>query len=229
MRSIQNTSNYPTQDNTPASMPSIDKTENVLIDHPSQVPPNEGKELDHEEASLGGSFYKGIPYVDTPDEEDDDIIKEIMAQKYRSLSALSEKLHLNKNNWADWSGCITLILHATGLWGYISGSIKKPNRLTHRESNNNWISNDELTKVILIQNVSALQLRYIDQDLPSAKVCITLKTLHQTVGFCTMLTYMRNLFCIKADKDENIPEYINKMKTLVVSLASGTASCHGPE
>ena len=62
-------------------MPSIDKTKNVPIDHSSQVPPNEG-----------------IPYVDTPDEEDDDIIKEIMAQKYRSLSILSEKLHLNENN-----------------------------------------------------------------------------------------------------------------------------------
>ena len=142
-------------------MSSIGETENIT-DHPFQVPPNEGKELDHKEASFGESFYKGIPYVNTFDEEDDDIIKEIMAQKYRSLSTLSEKLHLNENNWADWSQCITPILHTTGLWGYISGSIKKPNRLTYCESNNNWISNNKLAKVILIQNVSALQLHHID-------------------------------------------------------------------
>jgi hypothetical protein len=33
-------------------MPSIDKTENIFIDNPFQVPPNEGKELDHEKAFL---------------------------------------------------------------------------------------------------------------------------------------------------------------------------------
>ena len=84
-------------------MPFIDKIENILIDHPSQVPLNEGKELDHEEASFRGSFYKGIPYVNTSDEKDDDVIKEITAQKYRFLSVLSEKLHINENNWANWS------------------------------------------------------------------------------------------------------------------------------
>jgi gag-polypeptide of LTR copia-type len=193
----------------------IEETDNVFINDHSQVPPNEGEEPEHEEAS------SRVLYVDAPNEEDDDdddIIKEITAQKYRSLSALSEKLHLNENNWADWSQRITPILCATSLWEYINGSIKKPNRLLHHESNNNWISNDKLAKVILIQNVAAPQLCHIDQDQTFAKVWIALKTLHQTTRFHTTLTYMRNLFCMKAEEDENIPEYINKMKTLVEEI-----------
>ena len=79
MHLIQNTLNYFIWDSTFTFMPSIDKTENILIDHPSQVPLNEGEELDHEKASFRGSFYKGIPYMNTSDEKDDNIIKEITA------------------------------------------------------------------------------------------------------------------------------------------------------
>ena len=75
-------------------MSSVHETDNVLIDDPSQVPPNEGEEPDREEAS------PRVPYVDAPDDDDDndddDIIKEITAQKYKSLSALVRNYILMK-------------------------------------------------------------------------------------------------------------------------------------
>jgi hypothetical protein len=58
----------------------------------------------------------------------DDEIKEIKPTKYMAISALNEKHYLNKNNWADWSRRIILILCASGLYKYVLGQLVRPNR-----------------------------------------------------------------------------------------------------
>jgi hypothetical protein len=55
----------------------------------------------------------------------------------------------------------------------------------------------------------------VDQEKNAKDVWTSLISLHQATGFRTVLTYMRTFYTMRAAEDENIPEYINKMKTIV--------------
>ena len=65
-----------------------------------------------------------------------------------------------------------------------------------------------------------MQLHHVGQALSLAKVWIQLKTLHQPTGYCTALMYMCTLYHIEASEEENIPDFINKIKKLVNEINS---------
>ena len=43
-------------------------------------------------------------------------------------------------------------------------------------------------------------------------------SLYQATRFQTVLTYMKKLYTMGAEDDENIPEYINKMKSIIEDI-----------
>ena len=63
-----------------------------------------------------------------------------------------------------------LILKVCKVWDYIDGSIEHPNSTTNRDSVENWEINNELAKLIVLQNVKSAQLCHVGQALSSAKV-----------------------------------------------------------
>jgi hypothetical protein len=69
-----------------------------------------------------------------------------------------------------------------------------------------------------MQNISKDQLQYIDQKLNAAQVWESITSLHQATGFCTGVTWLRTLYSMRAAEDEDIPEFINKMKTLIADI-----------
>jgi Txe/YoeB family toxin of Txe-Axe toxin-antitoxin module len=153
------------------------------------------------------------------DEEEEQVIKvnthikEIRPNKYGGLTTLNE--HLDEKNWPTWSRRIISILRVCKVYDYVNGTELKPNPATDPDSATNWETNDDYAKLLLLQNVTNAQLRHIDQEKTSTEVWKALISLHQARGFRTALTRMRTFYSTRATEDENIPDYINKMKTLV--------------
>ena len=143
-------------------------------------------------------------------------IDKIKPNKYM-LSNLKEPL--TKHNWSDWTRRIILILDICDLWEYVNGNICKPNHRIDRTGAKNWHSNNKLAKVLVLQNISKSQLQHIkQQDQSAAEIWKTIMSLYQATGFRTTLTYMKKLYTMQAEDDENIPEYINKMKAIIEDI-----------
>jgi len=120
------------------------------------------------------------------------VIKKIKTNKYLSLSNLKDQL--GENNWADWSRRLTLVLEVCKVWEYVSGLIPQPNKQLKLTSANNWTLNDNLAKLLNLQNISKSQLQHINQKQTLAKVWESITYLHQAMRFHTGLTYMRKLY-----------------------------------
>jgi hypothetical protein len=106
------------------------------------------------------------------------------------------------------------------VYDYVKGTIRKPKREIYPVSAQNWDVNNEYAKLLLVQNVSSEQLQHINQEQNASEVWKSLIDLQQARGFRTALTCMRTLYTMRASEDENILDYINKMKTLVDEINS---------
>jgi len=110
-------------------------------------------------------------------------------------------------------------LDVCDLWEYVNRNICKPNHGTDPTGAKNWCSNDKLAKVLVLQNISKSQLQHIkQQDQSAAEIWKTITSLYQATGFQTALTYMKKLYTMRAEDNENIPEYINKMKAIIEDI-----------
>ena len=89
---------------------------------------------------------------------EEEFIEEIKPSKYMNMATLKESHHLEENNWANWSRCMIPILKVCKVWGYINGTIDCLNERINQKSASNWDVNDELAKLIILQNVKATQL-----------------------------------------------------------------------
>ena len=115
---------------------------------------------------------------------------------------------------------MTPILKVCKVWGYIDGMIEHPDLTTNQYSAENWDINNKLAKLIVLQNIKSTQLHYVGQALFLAKVWTQLKTLHQPTGYCTVLVYMHTLYHLETLEEENISDFINKMKKLIDEINS---------
>jgi len=110
-------------------------------------------------------------------------------------------------------------LDVCNLWEYVNGNICEPNHRIDPIGAKNWQSNDKLTKVLVLQNISKSQLQHIkQQDQSTAEIWKTITALYQATGFRTVLTYMKKLYTMQVQDDENILEYINKMKVIIEDI-----------
>jgi hypothetical protein len=140
----------------------------------------------------------------------------IKPTKYLNFSTLKEQL--NENNWSDWTRRIIPVLEVCGVWEYVNGEIAEPDKQTDPISAQNWKSNSNLAKLLVMQNISKDQLQHIDQKLNAAQVWESITSLHQATGFRTGVTWLRTLYSMRVAEDEDILEFINKMKTLIADI-----------
>jgi hypothetical protein len=127
---------------------------------------------------------------------------------------------LMENNWSDWKRRMIPILDVCELWEYANGNIPKPDNTADPDNVRNWQANDKLTKLIILQNISKNQLQHIDQDQSASDIWKTIMSLYQTTGFRTAISYMKELYMMKASDGENIPEFISKMKAIIENINS---------
>ena len=125
---------------------------------------------------------------------------------------------LTENNWSDWKRRMIPILDVCELWEYANGKIPKPDDTADPDNVRNWQANDKLAKLIILQNISKNQLQHIDQDQSASDIWKTIMSLYQTTGFRTAISYMKELYTMKASDGENIPEFISKMKAIIEDI-----------
>jgi gag-polypeptide of LTR copia-type len=127
---------------------------------------------------------------------------------------------LTENNWSDWKRRMIPILDVCEMLEYANRNIPKPDNMTDPDNVRNWQANDKLAKLIILQNISKNQLQHIDQDQSASDIWKTIMSLYQTTGFRTAISYMKELYTMKATNDENIPEFISKMKAIIEDINS---------
>jgi hypothetical protein len=157
--------------------------------------------------------------LDTPAPPVDNMIKIIKANKPSAASHL--KKPLTGQNWPDWSIRMIRMLRTFQVWPYITGKITRPTVNLHLESTENWDTNNEWAKLLIVQNINEEQLQHVNQDLMMSKqLWESLSGLHHGAGYWTAITYMRTVFQLQAADDENIPAFYNKYKKLVEKVNS---------
>src|SRR6267154_1367916 len=154
--------------------------------------------------------------MDKHNNENADTIEKIKPSKYMSLSMLKEQL--DETNWADWTRRLIPILEVCEVWEYVNGEIPEPNKDARPVSHKNWLSNHKVARLLILQNISKGQLQHINQNQTSNKIWRSITSLYQSTGFRTGLSYMHNLYSMCVADDENIPEYINNMKTITEEI-----------
>jgi gag-polypeptide of LTR copia-type len=113
-----------------------------------------------------------------------------------------------------------LILDVCELWEYANGNIPKPDNTTDPDNIRNWQANDKLAKLIMLQNISNNQLQHIDQDQSASNIWKMIMSLYQTTRFRTAISYIKELYTMKATDDESISEFISKMKAIIEDINS---------
>lgn len=87
------------------------------------------------------------------------------------------KDQLNERNWADWERQIMPVLKVLKVWNYVTGLTHQLDAMCYSKSTENWDSNDDLAKLLVLQNVSHSQLQHIDQDQTATQVWSSLSSL----------------------------------------------------
>jgi gag-polypeptide of LTR copia-type len=167
---------------------------------------NEG----HEGGPEGGPQANAVNHIER-------IIDKIKPDRYMFNNL---KDPLTENNWSDWKRRMIPILDICELWEYANGNIPKPDNTADPNNIRNWQANDKLAKLIILQNISKNQLQHIDQDQSASDIWKTIMFLYQTTGFRTAISYMKELYTMKASDSKNIPEFISKMKVIIEDINS---------
>jgi hypothetical protein len=104
------------------------------------------------------------------------------------------------------------------VYNYIQGTILQPDMQINPKNAEIWASNNEFAKHIILINLTLDQLNYVNQEQTTAQIWHALVTLHQITGMWTALMYMHTLFIMHAKDDDNIPQYINNLKTIIKQI-----------
>ena len=101
---------------------------------------------------------------------------------------------------------------------YVQGTIKRPDPRIDARVTKIWKNNDRFAKHIILTNLTQDQLNHIERGGTAAEVWNAIVGLHQATGVRTSMTYLRALFTMRARDDENMPDFINKMKAYIEQI-----------
>jgi hypothetical protein len=172
---------------------------------------NAGPAMSTADASTPTIVPTIAPIINAPTE-----IQEIRPNKYSGLSLMKEGL--DEKNWTTWTKRITSVFKVCQVYDYIQGTITQPAMQINPKNAKIWASNDEFAKHVILINLTPDQLNHVNQEQTAAQIWHALVTLHQVTGMRTALTYMRTLFTMRAKDDDDIPQYINNMKTVIEQI-----------
>jgi hypothetical protein len=123
---------------------------------------------------------------------------------------------LDEKNWATWYKGMTLLFKVCRV-----EALSRPNAIIDPQGAENWSCNDAYATHLIFTNLSATQLMHVvgfDEEQNAQQVWSSLVSLYQPQGIRTMRAYFRTLCHMTAAEDENIPDYITNMKSVVEQL-----------
>jgi hypothetical protein len=116
---------------------------------------------------------------------------------------------LTKENWNDWKSRMNPIFNLCDIEGYIDGQIPCPANSTQAK---NWHFNDNYSKLIIMNNITSLQMIHIGECKTAHLMWASLQAVHEARGHLTIMSIMHNLFHTIAGDNTNIIEHLTQMK-----------------
>ena len=142
-----------------------------------------------------------------PTNADAPTITRVQAREGSAITKLSEPL--TKHNWMAWREHMKRVLRLCGVEAYAEGSVVRPADTKGAE---NWEFNDNYTQVMIINNITSLEMMHVSQCMTAKTMWDSLEAVHESKGHQTIVLIIRNLFHTKAEEDSNISKHLNQLK-----------------
>jgi hypothetical protein len=107
---------------------------------------------------------------------------------------------LGKENYDTWKLQMEAVLVKNEMWGYVNGSIEKPNN----EENTIWEENDKKARADLILAINPNELRQIKNCVTSNGIWKKLKELYESKGPARKATLLKQLIMSKMNEGETM-------------------------
>jgi hypothetical protein len=121
---------------------------------------------------------------------------------------------LTEDNWHLWRDDLELTFNVCGLRDYVEGSLQCPDKTTDPVGASNWIYNDDYTRKVIRDRMSASQKYHITHCKTAQEMWAALKGIHQTCGDQTENYLLRELTDSKAGEGDDIIEHLANVKRL---------------
>jgi len=126
---------------------------------------------------------------------------------------------LTKLNYDTWKVQAQAVLIKNGLWGYVSGSIPKPESTANDQEKQKWETDDLNARSDLILITSPSEIKLIKNCLTSKEVWETLKNSYESKGPARKATLLKRLILHKMKESDDIREHLNSFLDTVDKLS----------
>jgi hypothetical protein len=135
-------------------------------------------------------------------------ITRVSAHASPTLTKLSEPL--GHDNWIVWRDRMRRVLRLCGIEDYIDGKIPRPE---NAQEASNWDFNDTYAQVIIVNNVTSVQMVHVGQCKTACAMWSSLETVHDSKRHPhTITAAFQNLVRTSFDENTNISEHLCKLK-----------------
>jgi hypothetical protein len=121
---------------------------------------------------------------------------------------------LGKENYDTWKLQMEAVLVKNEMWGYVNGSIEKPNN----EENTIWEENDKKARADLILAINPNKLRQIKNCVTSNGIWKKLKELYESKGPARKATLLKQLIMSKMNEGETMKNHLNNFFNIIDKL-----------
>jgi hypothetical protein len=121
---------------------------------------------------------------------------------------------LGKENYDTWKLQMEAVLVKNEMWGYVNGSIEKPNN----EENTIWEENDKKARADLILAINPNELRQIKNCVTSNGIWKKLKELYESKGPARKATLLKQLIMSKMNEGETMKNHLNNFFNIIDKL-----------
>lgn len=135
-------------------------------------------------------------------------IERLQPQELSVIAKLNKPL--NDTNWTVWKEWMKRVLRLCGAEKYAAGTIVKPKDPMPMDSKI-WEYNDNYAQVIIVSNISSMEMVHISQCDNAHAMWTSLEAVHEAKGHQTIIAVIRNLFHTIAEENANINKHLNKL------------------
>lgn len=121
---------------------------------------------------------------------------------------------LGRDNYDVWKLKIRAVLVKNGVWGYVNGTLKKPDLTTDEDVDKNdvqkWLTNDEKALSDIVLTLSDNQLMAVKHCQTSREMWLKLESINQSKGPARKATLLKGLMMQKMTEGSDVRDHLNK-------------------
>lgn len=130
-----------------------------------------------------------------------------------NIAKVDQVQKLNSANYDTWKIQMKSILRYNGLWGYVDGSVAKP-----EENYQAWTTNDEKALDSIILSVQPDQYNYVKRAETSADAWQVLKEKYESKSPMRQCVLFKQLYRLKKASNQSMTQFINEFMNIAEQL-----------